>query len=220
MSIRAASIGFLLALVASPLATAGTARERLEAFAQKLDAVRGTFVQQVYDAEGRLDETSSGSLALKAPRLFRWSYEEPFPQLIVADGDNVWIHDEDLEQVTVRKQSLEEAQSPLTVLTDLSQLDRDYRVEEGGREGGLDWLTLLPKAEEAPFRRARLGFGTDGALAKMVLEDSLGQRNEITFRKWELNPELDAATFRFVPPAGVDVVGEPAVPAKVTPLSD
>jgi outer membrane lipoprotein carrier protein len=201
-------------------AEGGDARALLERFTDGLVSLRGDFVQQVYDAEGRLDETSEGSLALKAPRLFRWSYEAPYPQLIVADGDNVWIHDEDLEQVTVRKQSLEEAQSPLTVLTDLSQLDRDYEVVESGGKDGLRWITLVPKAEDASFREARFGFDADARLGQIVLLDPLGQRNEITFRNWQRNPALDDATFRFVPPAGVDVVGEPAVPAEVTPIGD
>ncbi len=204
----------------APITLAGPARDRLEAFASNLDALSGEFVQQVYDAEGRLDETSEGSLALKAPRQFRWSYEAPFPQLIVADGDNVWIYDEDLAQVTVRRQSLEEAQSPLTVLTDLSQLERDYTVNESGEKDALAWLTLVPKAEEPAFRQAMLGFGADGALARMVLEDALGQRNEIRFAKWRRNPTLEAATFVFTPPEGVDVVGEPVENAEVAPLRD
>ena len=213
-------IAAALLLAGPALAHAGPARDRLESFAKGLDALRGDFVQQVYDVEGRLDETSEGSLALQAPRRFRWSYEAPYPQLIVADGDNVWIHDQDLEQVTVKKQSLEEAQSPLTVLTDLAQLDRDYTVTESGEKDGLQWLTLVPKADEAPFREARLGFDADSKLGRMVLEDTLGQRNEIAFAHWEANPTLDAATFRFVPPEGVDVVGEPVQPAAVEPLKD
>ena len=213
-------IALALLILLPALAHAGPARDRLESFAKNLDAVRGDFVQQVYDVEGRLDETSRGSLALQAPRLFRWSYEAPYPQLIVADGDNVWIYDEDLEQVTVKKQSLEEAQSPLTVLTDLSQLDRDYTVSESGEKDKLQWLTLVPKADEAPFRKAMLGFDADAKLGRMVLEDTLGQRNEIAFAHWEVNPKLDAATFRFVPPDGVDVVGEPVQNAAVAPLKD
>lgn len=211
---------FLVLFAGATTAADGVARQRLERFTDGMRSLRGDFVQQVHDAEGRLDETSEGSLALEAPRSFRWSYEAPFPQLIVADGHNVWIHDEDLEQVTVRKQSLEEAQSPLTVLTDLSQLDRDYRVVESGEKDGLAWLTLVPNGEDPSFREARLGFDAESRLGKMVLLDPLGQRNEITFRNWQRNPKLDAATFRFVPPEGVDVVGEPAVPAEVTPIAD
>lgn len=217
-ALRKTAAALLLLLPA--LAHAGPARDRLESFANGLESLRGDFVQQVYDVEGRLDETSEGSLALQAPRRFRWAYEAPYPQLIVADGDNVWIHDEDLEQVTVKKQSLEEAQSPLTVLTDLSQLERDYTVTESGEKDGLQWLTLVPKAEESSFRKAMLGFDGDARLGRMVLEDTLGQRNEIAFSHWETNPKLDASTFRFVPPDGVDVVGEPVQAAAVAPLKD
>lgn len=210
----------LLALVAfaSPL-HAAEARAALDAFARDLSTLEGRFEQRVVDANGNPVETSAGTIAVRAPRQFRWEYESPFPQLIVADGDNVWIFDPDLDQVTVRAQALEEARSPLTVLTDLGQLDEDYRVSERPDAEGLKWLRLEPKSEEAPFRHCDLGFDA-GGFARMVLIDQLGQRNEIVFSGWRRNAALDAALFRFVPPAGVDVVGEPARTATVTPIPD
>jgi outer membrane lipoprotein carrier protein len=201
------------------VAFAGPARERLDAFANGLDALRGTFTQEVFDADGRSTETSKGSVALKAPRQFRWEYEAPFPQLIVADGSNVWVWDKDLDQVTVRNQSAEESQSPLTVLTDLSLLEREYTLRESGERDGFQWLELKPKAEEAPFERCELGLAADG-LARMVLHDTLGQRNELRFARWERNPALDATLFAFTPPEGVDVVGKPVESAEAIPIKD
>lgn len=210
----------LLALAALPsLVHANAAREALERFARGLSTLDGRFEQRVADANGNAVETSTGSVAVRAPRQFRWEYESPFPQLIVADGDNVWIFDPDLEQVTVRAQALEEARSPLTVLTDLSQLDQDYRVSALPDADGLQWLRLEPTSEDAPFRHCDLGFDAAG-FARMVLIDQLGQRNEIVFSGWRRNATLDAALFQFVPPAGVDVVGQPAQSATVTPLQD
>jgi outer membrane lipoprotein carrier protein len=110
---------FALGLAAASSTAIADARAQLDAFSKGLDGLRGSFVQNVIPADGGQGETSSGTLALKAPRQFRWTYAEPFPQEIVADGLNVWIHDVDLEQVTVRGQSGAESQSPLTVLTDL-----------------------------------------------------------------------------------------------------
>jgi outer membrane lipoprotein carrier protein len=195
------------------------ARTRLDAFAQGLNALSGTFAQAQYDADNRPGDTATGDLALNAPRQFRWRYAEPFPQLIVADGDNVWIYDEDLDQVTVRKQSLEEAQSPLTVLTDLSQLDRDYRVREAGERAGMLWLELTPTAKEPAFVRCELGFqGND--LAMLVMHDNLGGRNELRFGAWQRNPTLDPKLYAFTPPPGADVIGEAVEHAEVFPIEN
>ena len=213
-----------LALLFSGTAHAGEAEDRLRAFTDGLQSLEAKFTQQVFDADKRIKETSQGSLALSAPRLFRWKYDAPFPQLIVADGDNVWIYDEDLEQVTVKNQSTEEAQSPLTVLIDPAQLDREYTFAESGQRDNLVWLTLTPKSDEAPFTKAEIGFDAkadaNASLKRMVLTDPLGQRNEVTFRQLTRNPPLDAKLFAFTPPAGVDVIGEPVENADVAPIRD
>lgn len=198
-------LSVLLLSCACGLAHAG-ARDDLDAFTRDLKGLQGTFAQQVFDAQGRRKEASSGSVALSAPKLFRWEYLKPYPQLIVADGAKVWIFDPDLKQVTVRSQGAEEQNSPLAVLTDPRKLDQSFAITEAGRDGGLEWLELAPKRKgNAGFERARLGF--DGnALAKMTIVDSLGQRTEIAFAGWKRNPKFAATTFRFSPPKGVDVV--------------
>jgi outer membrane lipoprotein carrier protein len=206
---------------ATPVApVAKSARSQLDAFTRGLKGLDASFTQQVYDPNGRKADASAGSVRLSAPRQFRWEYRQPAPQLIVADGDHIWIYDPELEQVTVRQQSLEEQDSPLSVLIDPTGLDRQYRVTEGGRSGGLDWLVLAPrKADDAPFQKARLGFGA-GGLARMELTDGLGQRTVIGFSGWKRNPVFAANTFRFTPPKGVDVVGSVSPSAQVTPLKD
>lgn len=198
---------------------ATTARSQLLGFVKDLKQLRGTFTQEVRDATGKPVESSSGVLALSAPRQFRWQYDKPFPQLIVADGDNVWIYDEDLSQVTVKNQSTEEVRSPLTVLIDPAQLDRDYTVVESGERDGALWMTLTPKSDDAPFVDCQVATQPSGPV-QMVLTDHLGQKNTLRFGLWERNPKLGAELFRFVPPKGADVVGEPVRHAEVTPLRD
>lgn len=210
-------IALLVLLFLTQSVVAADARGRLESFAHGLDALRGTFTQTTSDANGALQETSQGNLALAAPRQFRWQYEAPFPQLIVADGNDVWIYDEDLEQVTVRNQSTEESQSPLTVLVDLSQLDRDYLVKNLEDRDDLAWLGLTSRSKEPPFKRVEIGFDAHGP-KRMLLEDLLGNRTEWTFSNWERNPALASDTFRFTPPAGVDLIGEPTPGAEAIPL--
>ena len=184
------------------------ARDDLKAFTSGLKGLDGQFTQQVYDARGKLKETSSGRVALSAPRLFRWEYAKPYPQLIVADGRKVWVYDPDLQQVTVREQGSEEQNSPLSALIDPAKLDRQFNVKEGGTADGLQWLTLTPKSEgDASFQSARLGFGKSG-LARMDVVDAVGQNTKITFAGWKRNPAFAATTFKYAPARGVDVVGE------------
>ena len=204
-SIRLA--GLVAALVFTGTAFAG-ARDDMAAFAKGLKGLDGQFTQQVFDANGKRKETSSGRVALSAPRLFRWEYVKPYEQLIVADGKDVWVYDPDLRQVTRRAQGPQEQDSPLAALIDPARLDRDYKVTEDGTRDGLDWLVLAPKKpQEGSFQSARLGFGADG-LRSMLVTDALGQKTRIDFSGWKRNPAFDKATFRYTPPKGVDVVGE------------
>lgn len=184
------------------------ARDALQRFTSGLTGLQGQFTQQVYDTSGRGRETSSGEVALSAPRLFRWEYTQPYPQLIVADGERVWVFDPDLDQVTVRPQGEEEQNNPLAALIDPAILERDFTVQEVGGSEGLQWLRITPReTSDAGFQNARLGFDDDG-LATMDVVDALGQRTVITFSGWQRNPSFAEGTFRFTPPAGVDVVGD------------
>lgn len=184
------------------------AREELVAFTRGLKGLDGQFVQQVHDGKGRLKETSSGRVALSAPRLFRWEYAKPYAQLIVADGKKVWIYEPDLQQASVRDQGAEEQNSPLAALLQPDRLDQQFNVAETGARDGLQWLQLTPKGEgDASFQRALLGFGKQG-LEKMEITDGVGQRTSIGFKGWKRNPSFAAGTFRYVPGKGVDVVGE------------
>ena len=184
------------------------ARDDLKSFASGLKGLDGQFTQQVYDAKGKLKETSSGRVAMSAPRLFRWEYAKPYPQLIVADGRKVWVYDPDLQQVTVRDQGSEEQNSPLSALIDPAKLDQQFNVKESGNADGLQWLTLTPRSEgDASFQSARLGFGK-GGLMRMDVLDAVGQNTKISFSGWKRNPAFAGTTFKYVPAKGVDVVGD------------
>jgi len=208
-----------LLLVTATAHAAGDARSKLDAFAKDLKSVSADFEQHVAGPKGGTDRTSRGTLALKAPRQFRWDVSAPYQQLIVADGEKVWIYDPDLEQVTVRAQGTEEAHSPLTVLTDMSQLDRDFTSSEQGDHDGMTWLRLKSKDKEPQFEYADLGFDASG-LARMTFKDTLGNSTEIHFSHWQRNAQLPADKFRFTPPKGVDVIGDPTPAAEVHPIKD
>jgi outer membrane lipoprotein carrier protein len=194
-----------------------SARSRMEAFSNGLHSISAKFSQRVIDANGRAGEQSQGTLALQAPRQFRWQTTTPYQQTIVADGTRVWVYEPDLEQVSVRSQSSEEAHSPLTVLTDLSQLEREFTTSEAGSREGLDWLRLVSRAKEPEFEYAELGFDAEN-LREMRFRDQLGNVTEIRFSDWTRNPQLPAGTFTFTPPEGVDVVGDLDPGAEVFPV--
>lgn len=205
---RLAVAGAALAVALIAGNTVAGARDDLTRFTKGLKGLDGQFTQQVFDANGKRKESSNGRIAMSAPRLFRWEYVKPYPQLIVADGKTVWVYDPDLQQVTKRPQGIEEQNSPLAALIDPSRLGKDFIVTEAGTESGLNWLQLKPRnGNDASFASARLGFGKAG-LAKMQVVDSLGQRTVFSFRGWKRNPSFSRSTFRYAPPKGVDVVGE------------
>lgn len=196
-----------LLLAVACTASAG-ARDQLTSFTKGLKSLDGRFSQQVFDSKGKLKERSTGRVALAAPRQFRWEYATPYPQQVIADGKTVWIYEPDLQQVTRRAQGAEEQSSPLAALINPVRLDAQFNVAESGAANGLQWLALTPKGDvgASGVRSARLGFNAAG-LARMQVVDQLGQRTDILFSGWKRNSTLPAATFRFTPPKGVDVIG-------------
>lgn len=206
-AIRSIALAAGLATIAFATAASAGARDDLNAFTQGLKTLDGRFSQQVFDPNGKLKESASGTVALSAPRLFRWQYAKPYPQLIIADGRTVWVYEPDLQQVTKRAQGAEEQNSPLAALIDPAKLEAQFNVRDAGSKDGLNWLALTPKNEgESGFRSANLGFGKAG-LVRMHVVDALGQRTEIRFDGWRRNPAFKPGTFKFQPPAGVDVIG-------------
>ena len=209
------ALGLVFVAQAEP---AGAARARLDAFAQNLHSLTGQFNQSLTDINGKSSKTSAGTLALEAPRQFRWDTLTPYKQTIVADGSRVWIYDPELEQVTVRVQSSEEARSPLTVLTDVKQIDKNFKVSEQGEHDGLVWLRLTSTSKDPQFDYADLGFDANG-LARMTFRDQLGSTTDIRFSGWQRNAAVPPSTFNFVPPQGTDVIGDAPV-ISTQPLKD
>ena len=208
-----------LALCAATASAADSARSRMQVFSKDLKSVTADFSQSVTDANGHKGDASRGTMALEAPRQFHWETTEPYQQTIVADGQRVWVYEPDLQQVSVRSQSSEEAHSPLTVLTDLSQLDSQFTASESGERDGLVWLKLVSKAKDPEFEYAELGFSAQ-TLDRMLFKDQLGNTTEIRFSAWKRNPSLAADTFKFTPPKGVDVIGNTDPGAEVYPVKD
>lgn len=184
-----------------------TARQQLHRFAEGLDSLSVRFSQTVIDAEGQLLDEGGGTIAMRRPNLFRWSYEGEFPELIVADGERLWLYDQALEQVTVREQSARAGDSPLLLLTDPDSLDEQFQVTELGTIDGARLLELSPEGQDVEFDRILIAFENDRPVS-MTMEDAFGMRTEIRFGELERNPGLATDLFTFTPPEGVDVVGD------------
>lgn len=200
---------------------AGEAHQALLRFADGLDGLSAEFEQQVFDTNDRPMQSSSGRLALARPNLFRFDYLVPYEQSVIADGLKVYSYDPDLEQVTVRPQGPEMQNNPITILLDPQRLEREFKLSERSADGqaGLILAPRLKRGEQAEFERIELWF-EDGSLRRLALADRLGQRSELRFTRIDRDPELDLAQFSFVPPPGVDVVGDLEPAAEVYALPE
>ena len=188
------------------LAQAG-AIDQLHQFLSNTRTLKAEFSQMVVGRGGRKPQQSSGLVAISRPGKLRWDIQKPYAQLVVGDGEKIWIYDTELKQVTVRKAGQAIGSSPAALLSGNNDLEKNFTLNEAGEAEGLAWVEAVPKASDSGFEKVRLGFaGSD--LKAMELQDSFGQTTLVRFSKIERNPPLPAATFKFTPPAGADVVGE------------
>ena len=197
-----------LILLAMFVASAALANvERFQSYLRTTQSARGEFEQKVYDRGGKLVQESKGNFAFLRPGRFRWTYAKPVDQVIVGDGERVWIHDRDLNQVTVRRLARALGSTPAALLAGASDVEKAFDLKDAGQSEGLEWLDARPKERDAGFEAIRIGFGATGIQA-MQLTDHFGQRTELRFSNMVRNPKLDPAEFRFQPPPGADVLGE------------
>ena len=200
-------LAFLGVLLALPLSASSASLERFSEFINQTLTARGEFEQKIFDRNRRLLQESRGVLAFSRPGKFRWTYVKPYAQLIVGDGSKVWIYDEDLKQVTVRKLDQALGSTPAALLAGNNEAMGAFNLSDQGTKGGLEWLEALPRDKEGNFERIRMGFGSSG-LEVMELLDSFGQTTVLKFTSLQRNPRLDPGLFRFSPPKGADVIGD------------
>lgn len=181
--------------------------ERFHAFVRSTQSARADFSQKMFDRNKKLVQESSGSFMFQRPGRFRWTYAKPYAQVIVGDGEKVWIFDEDLNQVVVRKIAQAIGSTPAALLAGSAEVEQAFELSEAGSADGLEWLEARPRMRESGFERIRMGFGVAGIEA-MELIDPFGQTTVLRFSNLSRNPRLDPSTFRFTPPKGVDVLGE------------
>jgi outer membrane lipoprotein carrier protein len=200
-------IAVILCALAAPLAAHCASIERFQSFLRTTQSAKGEFEQKVFDRGGKLLQSARGSFVLQRPGRFRWMYTRPAEQLIVGDGTRVWIYDKELNQVSVRRIGAALGSTPAALLAGSPGWERAFDMSEAGERDGLEWMEARPRERDTGFERIRLGFGATGPEA-MELLDSFGQVTVLRLTNLARNPDIDASAFRFVPPAGADVLGE------------
>jgi len=191
-------------------AAAADAVARVDAYLGTLSTLSAQFVQVVQDRKGEVTDRASGTLSIARPDRFRWDYREPYEQTIVADGRKLWLYDPDLEQVTVRSLEQGLGATPAMLLSGSGKVADAFAAGPVESREDWTWCRLLPRQQGSDFERVSLAFGRQGELAAMELVDKLGQTTTIQFSAVKRASTLDESLFRFVPPAGADVIGDAA----------
>lgn len=165
------------------------------------------FSQSQFDADKKLIQSSHGTIQVERPDKFRLQYMKPYKQLYVADGKKLWSYDEDLEQIIVKPQTKALANSPAMILSSVKLLHDNYQVSHLGKKQGMDWYRLQPRQNDAGFESVFLAF-ENNTLKKMEMLDSFGQTTRLKFTGMKVNIPLADKTFTFIPPKGVDIIGQ------------
>ena len=192
-------------LIALP-ARAGSI-EKLHAFIEQTRSAKANFSQEVIDSNGSVQQQASGTVQFQRPGKFRWTYDKPYEQIIVGDGEKLWIYDKDLNQVTRRNLDKALGSSPAALLAGADDVDRYFSLNAVGVKKKLDWLEVKPYDEDSLFEKVRMGF-RGNALEVMELHDHFGQKTTITFSNMQRNPKTSPDLYTFTVPKGADVVTE------------
>ncbi|MDR2165293.1 MAG: outer membrane lipoprotein chaperone LolA [Zoogloeaceae bacterium] len=195
----------LLMFLPAMSAQAG-AIDALKRFLSGTGSFSATFSLSVQSESHSRMTHSSGRLAAQKPGKFRWEVERPDPQLIVGNGETIWIYDPDLAQVSVRKTNQAIGATPAALLAGSDAVLGNFTLREAGKEEGLTWVEAVPKTQESGFSLVRVGFTDKGELKAMRLFDNFGQITTIRFQDVRKNTRIPAALFQFVPPEGVEVL--------------
>ena len=192
----------------------------LELFIRGTASGRADFTQVVTSPprEGQAARTrsSSGTFEFVRPSRFRFNYRKPFEQILVADGQTLWLYDADLNQVTARAQSSALGSTPAALIAaapNLQALQAEFTLANAPERDGLHWVSATPKARDSQLQSIRVGLreadkggARTAELAALEIIDSFGQRSVLSFSRVQVNPAIPAETFRFKPPAGADVI--------------
>jgi outer membrane lipoprotein carrier protein len=196
-----------LTLILLPVQADERSIQRLTQLLDQAQTLTARFSQLTLDGSGTQLQETSGEMALKRPGLFRWHTDAPLEQLLVSNGEMVWLYDPDLEQVTIRSLDQRLTHTPALLLSgDISKIGENFEITHKEAGGVVDFI-LKPKAKDTLFDNLRLSF-RNGVVNDMQLIDGVGQRTNILFFGVKMNQSIDTAQFNFKVPEGTDVIQE------------
>jgi outer membrane lipoprotein carrier protein len=227
-------IVLIMVALAAPLAARADAVGQLKRYIATVHSGQANFIQEVLDENGKRLKVSSGTMQFSRPGKFRWEYQKPYEEIMVGDGAHVWMYDVDLQQITVRKLDTALGVSPAALLSGSHEIERDFELKDVGCEAhaeteqvepasrvagmnmaqcgkdaaALEWLEATPRTKETSFRRIRMAFNARSELMVMELYDAFGHVTVLHFSGILRNPRFPRELFKFVPPPGVDVLGD------------
>lgn len=193
-------------LLLSGTASAG-ALDQFTSFVSSTKAAKGDFTQhqiKQVDGKDKASASSSGTFVFARPGKFIWTYVKPYDQLLQADGEQLFIYDKDLNQVTVRKLGNALGSSPAAILFGSNDLAKNFTLVEAGTRDGLEWLQATPKAKDTTFEQISIGL-RNGLPEAMELRDNFGQLSVLAFKNFQKNPVLKPNHFAFAMPKGADI---------------
>ncbi len=183
------------------------AADELTRILRGIRTLKASFQQSTLDAGGRRIQESSGEMVLKRPNMFRWLVEDPFPQEVLSDGQQVSYYDKDMEQVTLQDLDISSSATPALLLSgDTAEVLKNFSVALAKGKSS-DFFTLQPKSDDSPFQELQLTFA-EGRLTTMLLLDSLGSRTSIRFTEVVNNIPVKDKTFELYVPPGIDVIDQ------------
>ena len=202
----------IVAALAAGLFIAGSAGaaalDQFKTFVASTKSARGDFTQKLIknvDGKEKVSQPASGTFLFARPGKFIWTYQKPYEQVLQADGEQLYIFDKDLNQVTVKKLGDALGSSPAAILFGSNDLEKNFTLSDAGARDGLEWLKAIPKTKDTSFEQILIGL-KNGAPEAMEMKDNFGQTSVLAFRKFEKNPALNATSFKFVMPKGADVI--------------
>lgn len=199
---------FAILLAVLPFSAQAGAIEKLKIFIASTHSAQANFTQVVLEQNGKRMQSASGVMQFQRPGRFRWTYQQPYEQIIVGDGAKFWLYDKDLNQVTVRKLDAALGSSPAALLAGSNEIERGFILKESGSREGLEWLQATPKSQESSFSAVYMGFDAQAALVAMELNDAFGHKTVLRFSAMQRNPKISATQFQFTPPPGADVISD------------
>jgi len=188
-------------------AAGASALDQFKSFVGSTKAAKGDFSQRLIkkmDGSDKVSSPSTGTFVFARPGKFIWTYVKPYEQLLQADGEQLFIYDKDLNQVTVKKLGDALGSSPAAILFGSNDLEKNFTLAEAGTRDGLEWLKATPKAKDTTFQEISIGL-RNGVPEAMELRDSFGQTSVLAFTNFQKNPPLTSTSFKFVMPKGADV---------------